>query len=272
MDHHSRLFLFLANPPFAVIGTQATTTLVIVLALLLLISFFISGAEVAYFLLSIKDINMLKTKQHSSYKRVVNLIDSPKVLLASITIAHLFINIAVIIIANFLLNELVLWTFNMLWLVTLVKATIITLILLIFSQIMPKVLATQNSIRFAKDSGALIAVIVSIFDGLGIRRMIEASDYIEKKLERKGSDRYNLDEINEVASGGEDETTSQKEKNILKGIVKFSKITVKQIMRARLDVSGVEYETSFAEVIKKIEELHYSRLQYLKTIWTSWLE
>ena len=129
---------------------------------------------------------------------------------------------------------------------------------------MPKVLATQNNIRFAKDSGALIAVIVSIFDGLGIRRMIEASDYIEKKLERKGSDRYNLDEINEVASGGEDETTSQKEKNILKGIVKFSKITVKQIMRARLDVSGVEYETSFAEVIKKIEELHYSRLPVFK--------
>jgi putative hemolysin len=88
LDHHPEFstYLFPFNP--AVITTQASTILIFLLVILLLISFFVSGAEVAFFSLSYKDMNMLKTKQQAGYKRIVDLLEEPKTLLASLLIAN----------------------------------------------------------------------------------------------------------------------------------------------------------------------------------------
>src|SRR5947208_8327498 len=92
----------LAN--IGVIDPQASTVLIILLLVLMLFSFIVSGAEVAYFSLTNKDINLLKTKQQTPYKRVVDLLEEPKALLASLLIANSFFNIAIIIISNILLD------------------------------------------------------------------------------------------------------------------------------------------------------------------------
>ncbi len=201
---------------------------------------------------------MLKTKQQPGYKRIVKLMEDPKTLLASLLIANSFVNIAIIIISNFLIDAIL--SLNQFWWVEfLIKVLSVTFILVLFGEVMPKVMATQNNIRFANDAGVLVDAISYIFKGLS-RRLVKSSDFIEKKMAKKTNSAYSLEELDHAIDITTDNEASQKEKNILKGIVKFSNITVKQIMKARLDVNGIEYNATFNEVVKLVEELHYSRL------------
>jgi putative hemolysin len=263
LDHHPDAFYLLnvVNP--AVINTQAATILIFLLIILLLISFFVSGAEVAFFSLSYKDVNMLKTKQQSGYKRIVDLLEEPKILLASLLIANSFVNISIIIISNFVIDGLFEFQTQLLWVEFLIKVLAVTFLLVLFGEVMPKVMATQNNIRFAKDAGALVETISYLFKGLS-ERLVKTSDFIEKRLAKKSSNSYSLEELDHAIDITTNSEASQKEKNILKGIVKFSNITAKQVMKARLDVSGIERSTTFSTLIKKVEELHYSRLPVYK--------
>ncbi len=263
MDHHPALFYFLFQASPASINTQATTILIFLLIILLLLSFFLAGAEVAFFSLSYKDINMLKGKQQPGFKRIVDLLEDPKTLLASLLIANSFVNIAIIIISNFVIDQIVPLDTQLWWVEFLIKVLAVTFLLVLFGEVMPKVMATQNNIRFAKDAGPLVETVSLLFKGLS-RQLVGASDVIEKKLARKSNTAYSLEELDhaiDITTGSE---ASQKEKNILKGIVKFGNISAKQVMKARLDVSGINYNTTFADLIKKVEELHYSRLPVYK--------
>jgi putative hemolysin len=263
LDHHPNFSYFLYNFNLAVINTQASTILIFLLIILLLVSFFVSGAEVAFFSLSYKDINMLKTKQQSAYKRIVDLLEEPKTLLASLLIANSFVNISIIIISNFVIDSLFELNSQLWWVEFLIKVLAVTFLLVLFGEVMPKVMATQNNIRFAKDAGPLVETISYLFKGLS-ERLVKTSDYIERKLARKSNSSYSLEELDQAIDITTESEASQKEKNILKGIVKFGNITVRQIMKARLDVSGIEHKTSFGNLVKKVEELHYSRLPVYK--------
>jgi len=250
----------------AFIDPQGTTVLIILVLLLMLFSFIVSGAEVAYFSLTHKDINLLKTKQLPSFKRVVDLLEHPKALLASLLIANSFSNIAIIIISNILLDGLIIWPqFNFGWVEFAIKVIIVAVILLLFCEVMPKILARHNNIRFAKDIGGVVEAVFYLFHRPG-NWLVKYTDIIERKLSGSTNASYRTEEIYDaidITTPGNDEN-SAKEKDILKGIVKFSNITVKQIMKTRLDVSGIDFKTSFKDVIKKIEELHYSRLPVYK--------
>ena len=262
LDHNPDSFIYLlsANPALT---TQAASFLIIALIILLLVSFFVAGSEVAYFSLSYKDLNVLKTKQQQGYKRIVTLMEDPKTLLASLLIANSFVNIAIIIISNFAIDALVSFNTQYWWVEFLIKVIAVTFLLVLFGEVMPKVMATQNNIRFAKDAGPLVEAISYLFRGFS-RRLVQSSDFIEKKLAKKSNSAYSLEELDHAIDITTNNEASQKEKNILKGIVKFGNISVKQIMKARLDVNGIEYDTSFANVIKIIEDLHYSRLPVYK--------
>lgn len=263
LDHHPELFTQFLSAHFAVISTQATTTLIFLLLIFLVFSFFLSGAEVAFFSLSYKDINMLKTKQQPAYKRIVDLMDQPKTLLASLLIANSFANIAIIIISNFVIEQLFNFDHQLWWVAFLLKVLAVTFLLVLFGEVMPKVMATQNNVRFAKDAGALVEAVSFLFRGLS-KRLVASSDFIERKLARKTNTAYSLEELDHAIDITTDTEASEKEKNILKGIVKFSNITARQVMKARLDVSGIEHATSFGDLVKLVEELHYSRLPVFK--------
>ncbi len=263
MDHHPAILnlLFAASP--TAINIQATTILIFLLIIFIVISFFVSGAEVAFFSLSFKDINMLKTKQQPGYKRIVDLLEDPKILLASLLIANSFVNIAIVVVSNFIMDEMILLDNHLFWVEFLIKVLAVTLILVMFGEVMPKVMATQNNIRFAKDAGPLVEGILYLFKGMS-ERLVDTTDFIERKLAGKTGSSYSLTELDHAIDLTTDNSASEKEKNILKGIVKFGNITVKQIMKARLDVSGVPYQTSFNGLVKLVEELHYSRLPVFK--------
>jgi putative hemolysin len=236
------------------INLNSTTILGVLILGLLILSFVVSGSEVALFSLSFKDINILKTKQGNPWKRIVHLLDEPKVLLGSLMIANTLINIAVIILSNFLIDQLMLD--NNKALEFLVKAVSITFVLLFFGEVLPKVWAAQNNLQFLYITSSVVEIIYYLFKRVSLW-MVGMSDRVER-LFGGGNQSYNIDDITNQSDATEEE------KNIIKGIAKFGNITVKQIMQTRLDVSGVDYNLDFQQLKQKIEELHYSRLPVFK--------
>lgn len=264
MDYHSVLNFFPQPFLLSAIQAQGTTVLVMILVVLLFLSFVLSGSEVAFFSLTYKDINLLKSKQQAPYQRIVDLLEQPKTLLASLLIANSFINIAIIIISNILIDDMFNFEkFNAAWIEFVIKVVAVSFILVLFGEVMPKVLATQNNIRFAKDFATIIQGVSYAFAGLS-KGLVKYSDIIERKLAKHSNGAYSLEELDHAIDLTTDSTASENEKNILKGIVKFGNITVKQVMRTRMDVHGVDHSMSFGELIATVRDLHYSRLPVYK--------
>lgn len=253
----------LFNSFLMVANTQATVLLALFVIVFLILSFFISGAEVAFFSLTYRDVNLLKTKQDSGWKRIANLLEEPKTLLASLMIANSLVNIAVIILLNVLidqihiLNEVMWWEISV---VLLIKVVFITSIIVLFGEILPKVRATQNNLRFAYEASYLVEILYYLFNRIATRLM-SMSDSIERFMGGRATRAYSQQQLEAAIKSTVQE---EEEQRILTGIYKFGGITVKQIMRTRLDVSGVDHNLSFGELKARVEELHYSRLPVYK--------
>lgn len=245
------------------VNTQSTTILVVTLMALLLLTFTISGAEVALFSLNNKDLNMLKTKQHASAKRIVSLLEESKEVYASLLIAGTFINISIIVLSNYLINQFVTFNKTGMLVEVIAKVLIITFVLVFFGKILPKVWATQHNLRFAYGSSVVVESLHLLLRRIS-KWIVSLADGIGKRTGAEKTDAMSMKELDEAIDIKTDEEASQEEKNIMKGVVKFGNISVKQIMRSRLDVSGIDYKFSFDEVIKRVEELHYSRLPVYK--------
>jgi len=180
LDHHPALLLFSKLTGLGAITPQGTTILIILVIVLLFISFSVSGAEVAFFSLTQKDINVLKTRQQLAYRRIVDLLEEPKILLGSLLIANSIANIGCIIILNIVLDNIFSFEhFQYPWLEFVIKVGVVSFLLLLFAEVLPKVLANQNNIRFAKDVGWLVEAVQYLFRRLS-SRMVGYSDYIEK--------------------------------------------------------------------------------------------
>jgi len=237
--------------------------LVFLVVILFLLSFLLAGSEIAFFSLTLKDLNMLRTKKQPAYRRIVNLLDQPKILLASMLISNSFVNIGIILISNILIDSWIAYLALTFWPIFLIKVVVVTFLLLLFGEILPKVWATHHKIQFA----AMASLVIEIFRSLFYRfskRMVRYSDQVEKKFSSENSstmDRSHLDYAIDLLP--EHEATSE-EKSILKGIRKFGDTTVKQVMRTRLDVSGIDFNSDFVDTVRKVEELHYSRLPVYK--------
>ena len=237
------------------INAQATTILVVLILFFLVMSFIVSGSRIAFFSLSDKEINILKTKQDSSWRRIVNLLEQPKALLASLLIANILLNIGIIILSNFLIDQVISFKQGYWFFEFLMKVVMVSFVLILFGEVMPKVWASQNTLQFAFYTSGVTEVIHLLFKRLGIL-LANQSERLERLFGSQRSAANSLEELDHAI----DNDTTEEEKNILKGIIKFGNITVKQIMKTRLDVSGIEDELNFRQLKQKIEELHYSRL------------
>lgn len=241
-----------------VTNVQATTLLAAAVLVLLLLSFFISGAEMAFFSLTYRDINMLKTKQDTGWKRIASLLEEPRALQASLMIANTLVNIAIIILTNFFIDQvLILKPGNIsMWVAYGIKLIIISFLIILFGEILPKVRASQNNLRSAYEASFLVEVIFYMFKRISIW-LLKVSDTVENLFGGKASRAYTHQQLEQAIKSTIHE---EEEQRILAGIYKFPNITVKQIMRTRLDVNGIEYEANFQALKRKVEELHYSRL------------
>lgn len=273
MDYHSVLISHTDNLLFSLLAVKADGTIIlaVLLFVLMVLSFFIAAGEVALFSLSGKDINLLKTKQHAAARRIVDLLEEPKEVYTSLLISGTFFNICIIVLSNFLLNELLhlensLSALGSYAYITalVIKVLIIAFIIIFFCRILPKVWATQNNLRVAYDCSYVVEGLHLLLVRIS-RRMVSIADVIGKRLGATRSRSTSLEELDQAIDITTDDETSAEEKSILKGIVKFGNISVKQVMRTRLDVSGIQYDIAFPELLKKIEELHYSRLPVYKS-------
>jgi len=239
---------------------------VVLLLVLLLLSFITSGAEVALFSLQPRDINMLKTKQHAAARRITSLLDERKAVYTSLLIAGGVFNISIIILANFLLSSVLqLGTVRLFIPVNidmLIKIVIIAFVILFVGRMLPKVWATQNTLRFAYSTSAVVEGLHLLLRRISMR-MVSIADSISEHSGANESEATSMRELDDAIEINNVQTSIE-EKNILKGIVKFSNISVKQIMKFRLDVNGVDFNTSMPELVQKVEELHYSRLPVFK--------
>jgi putative hemolysin len=247
-------FFNLLTPLLLNVNVQGITLLAIVIIFLLLVSYFISGAEVAFFSLTFKEINLLKTKQGQGWKRIVTLLEEPAILQGSLRIANTLVNISIIILSNFLIDQV--FPVQQGWVSFLIKVLLVTIFLVLFGEVLPKVYASQNNLRFARDASFLVEIIHLLFKKLS-SWMVGISNSIENFF-GKNTGGYNLQDLED------DKSATEEEKNIIKGIEKFGNTTVKQIMHTRLDVSGIEATINFKELIRKLEEQHYSRLPVYK--------
>ena len=246
-----------------VLTPAATILLSFIAVILFILSFLIAGSEVAFFSLTVKDINSLKTKQHPSFRRVVTLLEQPKTLLASMLVANVFVNLGAILISNFLLDHWLLVLALSKELILLIKIALISMFLVLFAEVLPKVWAAHHKVWFASSASLILDIFNSLFYRLS-KRIVSFTERIQKKMGSENSaamDNSNLDYAIDLLP---DHEATVEEKQILKGIRKFGGIEVKQVMRTRMDVSGIEHNCSFANLIKKVEELNYSRLPIYK--------
>lgn len=257
-DTNTSLLLQISNEA---VSTSNATILIIAVLILLLMTAVTAGAETAYFSLSAKDINFLKTKEKASARIATQLLEQPKMLLATILVANNFINIAIVISTNMLVAMMISPTINPV-VFFLIQVVCVTFLLVLFGEVLPKVYATQNNLRMALFSAPFIRLLMGIFKPIS-GMLVSSTNFIEGKIGTKASNisSEDFEHAIELTVG---HTATREEVNIFKGILKFGNITARQVMRTRLDVSAIDYDMTFAEVRAYCLEVGYSRLPVYK--------
>jgi gliding motility-associated protein GldE len=259
LDYHSIFGTILID--YFLISTGASTLLIFFLLVLFIISFLMSGSEVAFFSLSPKDIQILKKRKNPSFRRIVRLMEQPKPLLASIHITQITVNIGIILTAGSLIDTWKLFesSSNEIILNFLVKICLISVFILLFAIMLPKVWATHHKVWFAAISSLPVEIFNSLFYRMS-KKFVQNSDRIERKFSPLGQSDTDDNQIDFAIDLLPEDEASIEEKKILKGIRKFGDTMVKQVMRTRMDVSGFESSISFIDMLKQSEDLQYSRL------------
>ncbi|MEO1052023.1 MAG: gliding motility-associated protein GldE [Bacteroidota bacterium] len=237
---------------------------VIVLLALLFMSALVSGSEVAFFSLSIQDLDTCRERQQGTDKRILSLVNDPKRLLATILILNNFINVAIVTISTFVTWELA-GGKDVGGILVVELTFVITFLIVLFGEVVPKVYATQNNLRLARLTSGMLKIASIVFNPLS-KTLMSASDVVEKAYKRKGYE-VSVDELNQALEITTGEETTKEEKDILKGIVNFGTLTVKQIMRSRIDITAFDLEMDFHELMDRINKSGYSRVPvYNETI------
>jgi gliding motility-associated protein GldE len=245
-------------PPHFLLSLQASglTVSLVLLLVMLLLSFFVSGYEVALFSLKKTDLDWMKTKSTPASKRVLRLLAEPKAVYVSLLTAGTFLNICLILLANFLLTDQLQLLITQSVLLWLVKFILLSAGLIFLVRILPKVWATQNNLRFALEAAWLIEGLHRFLRQPSLQ-LVAVADRIGRLAQTDKNEKQKLDEAldEDIPSA-----TTSDERNILRGVIRFGDIHVRQVMKARLDVSGIDLDTPFDQLIQQIESLHYSRL------------
>lgn len=240
------------------------TVLLIIVLILLLFTAITAGAETAYFSLKAKDINYLKTREQPAARQAVRLLDQPKLLLATILVANNFINIAIIISTNLLVRQLLPASISAA-MSFFIQVVVVTFLLVLFGEVLPKVYATQNNMRMALFSAPVISLMSRIFRPVS-RTLVSSTSFIEERLAARKNSGGNLspEDFEHAIELTVGHTATREEVNIFKGILKFGNITARQIMRTRLDVNALQYNMTFPQVQQYAIECGYSRMPVYK--------
>lgn len=228
----------------------------LILVLLLIGSALASGSEVAFFSLNNEEIASLQESDPDRGRQVAKLLSNPKKLLSTILILNNLINIGIVTLTTFVSWSL--FGMNATGIVVILVQTVgVTFAIVFFGEIVPKVYANQARIPFALSLAPILSFFSSILRPISWFLMA-FSDLVEKRVEQKGYS-LSVDDLNQALELTT-EDTPEEEKEILRGIVNFGTLSVKQVMRSRLDITAVDVELDFHELMDKINKSGYSRI------------
>ena len=224
------------------------------LFLLLILSALISGAEVAFF--SLSKASLTNTIDSNKQKIVDDLLENPQKLLATILISNNFINILVVLIFAYI-GEIIFTNITSDLLKFLIEVILVTFLILLFGEVLPKVYATRNSLKFAIFMAVPLKVLNSLLSVISLPLM-SITNNIEAKLGRKKSN-LSVEKLSQALELTSDEATTKDEQKILQGIVSFGNTETGQIMTPRIDVFALSSSEPYNVIIDKIVTKGFSR-------------
>ncbi|MFN2394784.1 MAG: gliding motility-associated protein GldE [Bacteroidales bacterium] len=241
---------------FNTFNAEAAMALIIMMMLLVL-SALISGSEIAFFSLKHSQLDNLRESSHKNAYKIITLLEKPKRLLATILITNNVVNIAIIILSTFV-TQIVFNLDDYIIAAFIVQVIVITFLILLFAEVLPKVYATQNSEKFALMMTGTLIFLRKFFYPLSTL-LVKSTNFIDKKLAVKKTG-LSADELSHAIDITHEETGTEEDKQLLYGIVQFSNIYAREIMKSRMDVVAVAEDTPFEELIKVIVDAGYSRI------------
>ena len=241
----------------------------VLLFLLLVCSALISGAEVALFSLTQLDIDTGLEEKSKPIEIVSKLLKKPQKLLATILVANNFINIAIVILFASIsdalfknINSAINFYFFEVNLVFFLKVIIATVLILLFGEILPKVYASRNNLKFSKFMAYPLKILDTIFSPISLP-MQGITEAIRNKLGKQKSN-MSVDQLSQALELTSEDDTTKEEHKILKGIVSFGNTDTKQVMQPRMDIFALEESLKYSEIIPKIIKHGYSRIPVYK--------
>lgn len=238
------------------IDFELLANLVIVIVLLIC-SAFISGTEVALFSLSQKNIDDLTNDDYSKGTMIAKLLERPKKLLATILVANNFINIAIVIVFASSSDQLF-RGIETPWVLFLLDVIVVTFLILLFGEVIPKIYANRNNVAFSKKVAVPVAVLDQLLSPITLP-MRSFILFIEKKFSAQKTN-FSVNQLSQALELTQDGETTQEEQKILEGIVTFGNTEVRQVMSPRIDIFALDIEEEFEVVMRKIIEKGYSRI------------
>jgi gliding motility-associated protein GldE len=251
-------------PSFKALFFAIDVSMVTGIALLLLLLFcsaLISGAEVALFSLNKTDIAEGLENKSKRIQIISRLLERPKKLLATILVANNFINIAIVILFAYL-GEFIFEGITSTILRFVLEVVIVTFLILLFGEILPKIYASRNNVKFATFMAHPLNVLDVLLSPLSLP-MRSTTIAIHNKLGRQKS-KLSIDQLSQALELTSDEDTTKEEQKLLKGIVSFGNTDTKQVMRPRIDIFALSVDQKYLEIMKEIVENGYSRIPVYK--------
>ena len=228
---------------------------IVLAGLLLLVSGFASASEIAFFSLSPSDLNAIDEKKHPSDEKIRKLLDDTERLLAIILITNNFVNVTIIMLCNFFFMSV--FEFHSPIAEFLILTVILTFLLLLFGEIMPKIYSAQKTLAFCRFSAPGIWMFRSLFYPVA-SMLVRSTSFLNKHFARKNHN-ISVDELSHALELT-DKAELKEENNILEGIIRFGGETAKEVMTSRLDVVDLDIRTPFKDVLQCIIENAYSRI------------
>nr|WP_325288060.1 gliding motility-associated protein GldE [uncultured Bacteroides sp.] len=235
--------------------TVSSIIAIVLAGLLLLVSGFASASEIAFFSLSPADLSTIAERRHPSDSKISDLLADSERLLATILITNKFVNVTIIMLCNFFFMDI--FEFHSPVVEFLILTVVLTFLLLLFGEIMPKIYSAQKTLAFCRFAASGISMFRSVFYPLE-SLLMHSSSFLNKHISRKNHN-ISVDELSHALELT-DKTEISEESNILEGIIRFGGETAKEVMTSRLDVVDLDIRTPFKDVLKCIIENAYSRI------------
>jgi hypothetical protein len=228
-----------------------------IFCLLLLCSAIISGSEVALFSLSPTEIDELKEDHNSANNLIAKMVENPKKLLATVLIANNLVNISIVLISPELTNFAFGGIKNPI-LRDVMDIGLVTFVLLLCGEILPKIYANRNNLVFAKRVAYFIYILDTIFTPISLP-MKSFTVWIQKRLGKTKSN-ISVGQLSQALELASEEDTTNEEKKLLESIVSFGNTETCEVMVPRVDIFALSEDTSFSEVLSEIVKIGYSRI------------